>query len=464
MANLRQSTSRPEKQSSAIEPLPRQLKEKGFADVMVFLKEAVRSKPASANPMVVAAGVGGAATVSFQAAGSDVPSYAPFEATLPAELMNCFESAYEESTEEGMTSLSLRAPLSTRVKPDPQRYQVSPVTFLENLGIVLGSVSTNGLNALRRQKMVRKIRPIPELRLIRPRRISLAQPRPEINWGLRQLNIPSLWKKGLDGQGIKIGHLDTGADGTHPMLRDAFAAFAEFNYIGKQIQPDPPPHDTDVHGTHTAGIIVGRPVDSYRMGVAPKAKLASGIVIEGGKVTLRILAGLNWILRQGVRVLSVSLGIPGRADFFLDITNTLLKKGILVVVAIGNEGPGTSRYPGNYANVLSVGAVDENQNVAHFSSSDQIPPRPLRIVPDLVAPGVGIVSCAPGNRYISMDGTSMATPYLAGLAALLFQSKPSATPARVRRAILESCELAKPITRDRVKYGIPDAEVALRDL
>ena len=155
--------------------------------------------------------------------------------------------------------------MRSEVKSDPQRHQVAPVTFLENLGIVLGSVSTNGLNMLRRQKMVRKVRPIPELRLIRPQRISLAQSRPEVSWGIKRLNIPSLWKQGLEGQGIKIGHLDTGADGTHPMLMNSFAGFAEFNYIGKQVQPDPSPHDTDIHGTHTAGIIVGRCVNGYRM-------------------------------------------------------------------------------------------------------------------------------------------------------------------------------------------------------
>ena len=77
------------------------------------------------------------------------------------------------------------------------------------------------------------------------------------------------------------------------------------------------------------------------------------------------------MLRQEVRVLSISLGIPGRADFFLDITNTLLKKGILVVVAIGNEGPGTSRYPGNYPNVLSVGDSD---------APAYIPPRNIKEV------------------------------------------------------------------------------------
>ena len=108
MANAQQSRNRDDKVSSAVEPLGRQLKEKGFADVMVFLNEAAQSKSAMAASMGVASGVGGTASVSFAAAQSAVPMYGRSQASLPPELMKCFESAYEESHEEGTTSLSLR--------------------------------------------------------------------------------------------------------------------------------------------------------------------------------------------------------------------------------------------------------------------------------------------------------------------------------------------------------------------
>ncbi len=441
--------------------LEQELKEKGFADVMVTLTAAARAVPARAQARAAAAGVGADATVS---AAAGFGSFGRATTGLPADLLSCFESAYEESIEEGMTSLSLRASAATAAASGSPSYDIAPVLHLENLGIVVGSVSTTGLSGLRRHAMVRDVRPIPELQLVRPRRMALAQPAPEITWGINQLNIPSLWAQGLEGDNVTVGHLDTGVDGTHPLLEGAFAAFAEFNYIGRPVVPDPPPHDTGVHGTHTAGTIVGRPVNGQRMGVAPKAKLASAIVIEGGRVTLRILSGLDWILRQGARVLSMSLGIPGVADDFLEITKILQDNGVLPCVAVGNEGPGTSRYPGNYTTVLSVGAMDQDGGVADFSSSQPLPPPPDRIVPDLVGPGVGVISAAPGNRYMSMDGTSMATPHLAGLAALLFQAKPDATPDQVRQAIFASCRRTANMAPDRANRGVPDAAEALRNL
>src|SRR5204863_1085458 len=95
--------------------------------------------------------------------------------------------------------------------------------------------------------------------------------------------------------------------------------------------------------------------------------------------------------------------------------------------AVGNEGPNTSRSPGNYANVLSIGAMDDRDRVADFSSSQRFQRDTNPLVPDLVGPGVGVLSCIPNNGYAEMDGSSMATPHIAGLAALLLQASPDAT-------------------------------------
>jgi len=157
----------------------------------------------------------------------------------------------------------------------------------------------------------------------------------------------------------------------------------------------------------------------------------------------------------------MSLGIPGVAEEFLDITKILRDRRILLVVAIGNEGPHTSRSPGNYAGVMSVGAMDENNQVADFSSSEMAGDR---IVPDLVAPGVHIVSCAPRNEYVSMDGTSMAAPHVAGLAALLFQAKPDATVDQIQEAIYSSCNRPATMAKERANRGVPDSKLALEHL
>jgi len=460
MATARDSKTRHQASVSRETLLQQEMKTKGFADVMVSLTAATRGVPARAQ----AAAAGHGAALGLASLGAEAGFTDEAQKALPPDLLNCFESSYELSTEAGFASLSLRAPQEDRKAPAISIQQAAPVQYLDKLGTVLGSVSSAGLKALRGHSMVREVRPIPELTLVRPRRIAQAQPTPDISWGIERMNIPYLWKQNLEGQGIKVGHLDTGADGTHPMLQGAFAAFAETNYVGRLVDPPPPEHDTDIHGTHTAATIVGRPVNGYRMGVAPKAQLASAIVIEGGRVTFRILVGLNWILKQGVRVVSMSLGLPGRGDEFLDITDKLRELGVLLVVAIGNEGAGTSRYPGNYRTVLSVGAADTEGRVAQFSSSEPIPPPRNRIVPDLVGPGVAIVSAAPGNRYMSMDGTSMATPHIAGLAALLFQARPDATPDQVQKAICDASQRTNEMTRERANRGMPDGKLALESL
>jgi subtilisin family serine protease len=192
------------------------------------------------------------------------------------------------------------------------------------------------------------------------------------------------------------------------------------------------------------------------IGIAPGAELYSAAVIEGGNVVARILAGLDWAVKNSVRVVSLSLGLPGYHDDFHELMAALRARGVLPVCAVGNEGPGTSRSPGNYDVVLSVGACDQNLRVAYFSSSETFAQPVARQVPDLVGPGVGVISAKAGGGFISMDGTSMATPHIAGLAALLFQAKPSATVAQVEQAIFQSCT-PSPDGQVRGGRGLPNA-------
>jgi subtilisin len=107
--------------------------------------------------------------------------------------------------------------------------------------------------------------------------------------------------------------------------------------------------------------------------------------------------------------------------------------------------------------VLSVGAMDATDHVADFSSSQKFN-RPIDpLVPDLVAPGVGVVSCIPGGGFAEMDGSSMATPHVAGLAAVLLQAKPGATISELEQAIISSCTRPKSMQKARANHGVPDA-------
>jgi subtilisin family serine protease len=297
--------------------------------------------------------------------------------------------------------------------------------------------------------------------LIRPTRIGTAKLTARNTRGVTEIGAPDLWKEGYTGKGVLVGHLDTGVDGRHPAVKGAVAHFAEFDSLGRPKKPAPKPHDTGDHGTHTAATIAGRPTGGRSVGVAPGATLASAVVIEGGDVVARVLGGMDWAIGKGVRGLSMSLGFRGWLGDFEPLTDRLRSLGVLPVFAVGNEGPGTSRSPGNYWQALSVGAVDQGRAVAEFSSSQRFKRARDPVVPDLVAPGVNVISARPGGGYQAMDGTSMATPHVAGLAALLWQAKPRSTVDEIERAIFTSCNLAPGMAPGRGNRGIPNARRAL---
>lgn len=343
--------------------------------------------------------------------------------------------------------------------------ELSPVRYYPHLGILFGTVDSNGLSRLRKEKdVVANISGAPPLSLIRPIRTATAQLSSEITWGIKALGVPELWEAGYTGKGVLVGHLDTGVDGDHPVFNGAIAAFAEFDRLGREVHPTPKPFDSDDHGTHTAATIAGRPYRGRSVGVAPEAKLACAVVIEGGDVVARVLGGMDWAVGQGVKILNMSLGFRGWWQDFLPLTRLLRRLNILPVFAVGNEGPGTSRSPGNYWQALSVGACDSKGRVADFSSSQRFKRKTDPIVPDVVAPGVDVISARPGGGFQMMDGTSMATPHIAGLAALLWQAKPNATETQIERAIFKSCQLAPGMNPERCSRGIPSAPRALEFL
>jgi subtilisin family serine protease len=264
---------------------------------------------------------------------------------------------------------------------------------------------------------------------------------------------------------VKIAHLDTGVDPDHPALRGAIAAYAEFDPGGRQVSGGQA-HDTDLvdgHGTHTAATIAGRAVRGRHVGVAPGAALCAATVIEGGDLTARILAGMEWAVTERARVVSLSLGIRGYLTDFLGLIEVLRDSGVLPVVAVGNEGPGTSRSPGNYPRVLSVGYYTERDIVADDSSSQRFPRRTQPLVPDLVAPGDEVVSAAPGGGWRRLSGSSMAVPHVTGLAALLLEAHPAATVSQLERAIQSSAQLGT-LLRDRANRGAVNAARALAAL
>lgn len=428
-----------------------QIKAIGVAEVLVVLKLAPPSIAATA------AGFSGGG-VSLTAA--NVPSLVGMDSYFTQSEL----SQSHALVMAGMSNVSAMSRVGARSSASPRRVKTPPaVLHFPNLGVMLGTVNREGLAGLRADERVESVKATQQPSLIRPVAVAAASLTTKTTWGIEFLQIPKLWNQGLTGKGVRVGHLDTGVDGKHAALKTAIASFAEFDSLGAQIKPAPKPHDSDEHGTHTAATIAGRAVSNRAVGVAPEAKLASAIVIEGGNVVARILGGMDWAITQDVRILSMSLGLRGMLDFFLAVTQIIRARNILPVFAVGNEGVATSRSPGNYVEALSVGANDNKGRVPDFSSSQRFirPSDPL--VPDLVAPGVDVISAKPGGGTQKMSGSSMATPHVAGLAALLFQAKPSASVAEVENAIFRSCRPTASAP-ERGNRGIPNAVKALAEL
>jgi subtilisin family serine protease len=261
-------------------------------------------------------------------------------------------------------------------------------------------------------------------------------------WHLDRVGAPQAWAAGFKGAGVRVGHLDTGIDASHPELAGRLEAFAEFDAKGDRVA-GAKPHDTGNHGTHTAGLIAGS-----KVGVAPESKLLSALVLPDGAGTFaQVIAGMQWVLDpdgnpatdDGAKIVSMSLGLPGNVTEFAEPTANLIRAGVVPVFAAGNFGPnaGTISSPGNLQEPITVGAIDSRNALAAFSSRG-----PVNIggssysKPDVLAPGVNVTSLAPGGAYISLTGTSQAAPVVAGIAALLRSAKPSADWQAIKNAVL----------------------------
>lgn len=240
------------------------------------------------------------------------------------------------------------------------------------------------------------------------------------DWSHRTLAIDLCWREhDVRGAGVRVAVLDTGVDRFHEDLSGG--AIEDGNdFTGSQYGWS----DFQGHGTHCAGVIAARDNDVGIVGVAPESTLLIGKVLgDDGSGTLEgIAAGIDWAVSKGVDVISMSLGGDGPISGVIRTAiDAAIASGAIVVVAAGNSGmpsyPPKSNVgsPGNYNPCVTVGACDQNLVVATFSS------RGPEI--DVVAPGVDIVSCIPGQRYAAMSGTSMATPLVAGLAALWIEKK-----------------------------------------
>ncbi|MFL6211877.1 MAG: S8 family serine peptidase [Pyrinomonadaceae bacterium] len=319
-------------------------------------------------------------------------------------------------------------------------------------------VTRRTLSVLADHHDVVAVLPNQKIHLIKPKEVNydaLGQHelKNKMTWGLEQLDIPKLWRK-TKGEGINVAVLDTGVYADHPALKGRIKDFAVLDPIGRRIAAKPA-FDCGTHGTHVCGTIAGgKTPDGVHIGVAPAAQLLVAGVLLGDATIETLLAGISWAIERGADIINMSLGFSYYEPLFADVLAMVIEQyGVLPVVAIGNENHGNSSSPGNVPNAFSVGAVEKQArgkcSVAFFSSgvSLSFPGTTPDLVtkPDVVAPGVQVYSCVPPEKvgtedYSYMDGTSMATPHVAGVAALLMSAFPDAPVAEIARVLRETAE------------------------
>jgi subtilisin family serine protease len=259
---------------------------------------------------------------------------------------------------------------------------------------------------------------------------------------VKQVRADEFWSTyGTRGAGVVIAVIDTGIDYTHPAIAGHFAGGYDF------VNNDADPMDDHFHGTHVAGIAAGNS-DSLQ-GVAPEATLMAFKVLgaTGSGSDSDVLAGIERTVdpngdgdtRDHVDVANLSLGGGGGPDDPLSIAvDNASALGVVFAIAAGNSGGGhTISSPGTSRSAITVCAVDRADAVASFSSRGPNM-KDLAVKPEVCAPGVSITSSLPGGGYGALSGTSMATPHVAGVAALLRAVHRDWSAARIKAALIAS--------------------------
>ena len=286
-----------------------------------------------------------------------------------------------------------------------------------------------------------------DVAILEDRPIELIRPFQDVTTAKDTLSDRDIWhlqaiarsKSGKKGQNVKIAVFDTGIEANHPEIRGKVAESYVFNSRGPAIEETTEFKDTDGHGTHVAGLICGNTI-----GVAPEAELINLTMLPRGLgFPLNFAFSLEWLLyRPDIRIVNISAGVPARyREQMSGAIDDLLLFGILPICAIGNEGRDRTRSPGNCQGVLSVGATNKDGKVWGSSSSATMKVDNQEYdVPYLVAPGAEVYSSVMGGGYEAWSGTSMATPIVAGVAALIIEENPDITAPDLKEALLARCQ------------------------
>jgi subtilisin family serine protease len=284
----------------------------------------------------------------------------------------------------------------------------------------------------------------------------------QMTYGLQKINVQAAWDQGINGEGVVVGVIDTGVDADHPDLKGKIIDSRNFT-------SDQDAFDGNGHGTHVSGTIAGGKASGAFIGVAPGAKiLAAKALSNNGSGQLSwLLKAMEWMLDpdgnpltdDAPSVVSNSWGSSSMFTYgFRNIVQTWRRFEVFPSFAAGNSGFFfTVGAPGSYPFSYAVAAVDENHQVTSFSSRGPVIefkgvlPR-FFTKPDIAAPGLNVLSSVPGGTWKRYSGTSMATPHISGVIALLYQINPQFTIAEIEE-ILNSTAMDRASKGKDNRYG-----------
>ncbi len=315
--------------------------------------------------------------------------------------------------------------------------------------------------------------------------------------GLIAIRAPEVWALGITGDGILVSSLDTGVQGSHPALSSRWAGTADPIYSGHPewawfdpVTNTNSPQSFGGHGTHTMGTICGG-APGQQVGVAPGAHWIHAAVIDRVNIARTIsdsILAFQWIVDpdgdpetnfdvpcvcSNSWGLVTGHGVPPCDQTFWNFLDACEAAGTVIVFAAGNEGNQGLRRPGDRATTdyktFAVAAVNGNINgwpIASFSSRGPTfctPNGGAAIKPDIAAPGVSVRSAWPNNTYINLDGTSMATPHIAGVVALIRQANPNLAVDEIKQIIYDTAfDLGTTGQDNSYGWGMVDAYEAVQ--
>lgn len=260
-------------------------------------------------------------------------------------------------------------------------------------------------------------------------------------WGIDRVKAKKAWET-TRGAGVKVAVVDTGVDFDHPDLKVA----GGFNTIdnAKSFKDD------NGHGSHVAGTIAAQDNDQGVVGIAPDVTLYGVKVLsaEGGGTFEDVIEGIQWAVENRMDIANFSLGASQGTQALQDAVKAAAAAGTAIIAAAGNSGRAVG-FPAAYPETIAVAASDASDKVAYFSS------RGPEV--DIIAPGVNVQSTYMGGGYDSLSGTSMATPHVAGLAALAVASQGIKGPDAIRAALTRAARKFPNVPAEQQGAGMVDA-------